>query len=184
MGGLSIGTVLLSPDQKQVYMNFMESMVKGGVWKWNVNSLSTEKLVDQQCGGVSDVDPSGKCVLTTNYAGEKRGIYEVSISERKCVPLLPGVTTYSATFAPDGKSFLYAVASRREVTIYRQPWSDGTVIGSFQVGLKVPFTFPISYRNGNAYDFFRDLFHHRLRATRRCRPVSLEPEIDRGCGQF
>ena len=51
-------------------------------------------------------------------------------------------------FALDGKSFLYAVASRGEVTIYRQPWKDGKLIGAAQVALKVPFAFPLVYGNG------------------------------------
>ena len=71
--------------------------------------------------------------------------------------MLPGVVTFNATFARDGKSFLYAVASRGEVTIYRQPWRDGKLIGAPQVALKVPFAFPLDYANGNAYDFSRDL---------------------------
>lgn len=71
--------------------------------------------------------------------------------------MLPGVATYSVTFARDGKSFLYAVASRSDVTIYRQPWRDGKLIGASQVALKVPFTFPENYLGGNAYDFSKDL---------------------------
>ena len=59
-------------------------------------------------------------------------------------PLLPGVAN-GAIFAPDGKSFLYAVAFRGEVAIYRQPWKDGRVIGTPQVALKLPFTFPLTY---------------------------------------
>jgi hypothetical protein len=70
--------------------------------------------------------------------------------------LLPGVATFGAIFARDGKSFLYAVASRAEVTIYRQPWKDGKTIGTPQVALKVPFAFPMNY-GGSAYDFSRDL---------------------------
>jgi hypothetical protein len=88
--------------------------------------------------------------------GEKIGVYEVSIPDRKFVLLLPGVVTFTITFARDGKSFLYAVASRGEVTIYRQLWKDGKNIGMPQVALKVPFTFPLIYR-GNAYDFSKDL---------------------------
>lgn len=79
------------------------------------------------------------------------------MSDRKCIPLVPGVITNSVTFAPDGKSFLYAVVSRGQVMIYRQGWSNGNVIGTPQVALKVPFTFPLSYAGGNAYDFSRDL---------------------------
>ena len=81
----------------------------------------------------------------------------MSISDRKCIPLLPGVATFGATFARDGKSILYAVASRGEVTIYRQSWRDGKLIGAAQVALKVPFAFPLQYAGGNAYDFSRDL---------------------------
>jgi len=50
----------------------------------------------------------------------------------------------------------YAVASRGEVTIYRQPWKDGKTVGMPQVALKIPFTFPLEYF-GNAYDLSRDL---------------------------
>ena len=95
-------------------------------------------------------------MLSSLPSGEKAGIYEVSISDKKCILLLPGVVTFNTTFARDGKSFLYAVASRGEVTIFRQPWSDGRTIGAPQVAVKVPFDFPLLYY-GNAYDFSRDL---------------------------
>jgi hypothetical protein len=51
---------------------------------------------------------------------------------------------------------LYAIVSRGEVTIYRQPWNDGKLNGAPQVALKVPFVFPLGH-GGNAYDFSRDL---------------------------
>jgi hypothetical protein len=59
-------------------------------------------------------------------------------------------------FARDGKSFLYAGASRGEVYIYRQGWKDGKLIGTAQVALTVPFAFPL-WDQGRAYDFSRDL---------------------------
>ena len=108
------------------------------------------------CCVATDVDSSGKYLLGFVWLGKKIGIYEVSISEKKCVPLLPGVVTGNATFARDGKSFLYAVAFRGEVTIFRQPWRDGKTTGAPQVALKVPFAFPLAY-HGSAYDFSRDL---------------------------
>ena len=126
------------------------------IWKWNMNASNPEKLVDQ-CGIVFDSDLSGQYLLAVELGGEKTGIYAVSISEKKCVPLLTGVVTFTATFAPDSKSFLYAVAHRGEVTIFRQPWSNGKVIGTPQVALKVPFAFPLAYQGGNAYAFSRDL---------------------------
>jgi hypothetical protein len=71
-------------------------------------------------------------------------------------PLLPGVVTCSISFARDGKSFLYAIPSRHDVTIYRQHWQAGQLIGQPQVALRLPFAFPL-VSGGNAYDITRDL---------------------------
>ena len=127
-------------------------------WKSNVDGSNPEKFVDK-CGWFTDADPSGEYLVGAMPFGEGTGIYEVSVSERKCILLLPGVATFSVSFARDGKSFLYAVASRGAVTIYRQPWKDGELIGSPQVALKAPFAFPLSYMvyGGKAYDFSKDL---------------------------
>ena len=81
----------------------------------------------------------------------------MSIPDKKCIQLIPGVVTHGVMFARDGRSFLYAMASRGEVTIYRQLWSDGKTMGAPQVAVKVPFTFPVFYLNGNDYDFSSDL---------------------------
>ena len=107
------------------------------VWKWSVGSSNLEKVVDD-CGLVIDVDPSGRYLLGVIQSGEKVGIYEVSISERKCIVLLPGTVTSNPTFAHDGKSFFYSITSRGEVTIYRQSWKDGKSIGSPQGRVKSP----------------------------------------------
>jgi eukaryotic-like serine/threonine-protein kinase len=155
-GGMSINSSVLSPDRKVLYASSLETRVAVDTIKWNVDSSSTEKFVDRCCW-VTDVDLSGNYLLGTIFYGEESGIYEVSISERKCIPLLPGVVTFGSTFARDGKSFLYAIPSSGKVTIYRQAWSNGNVIGTPQVALKVPFTFPLLYAGGNAYDFSRDL---------------------------
>jgi hypothetical protein len=94
--------------------------------------------------------------------------------------LLPGVVAYPIWFASDGKSFLYRVASRSDVTFYRQAWRDGQLVGKAQVAVRLPFAFPFYYATGDAYDFSRDLstivyaparrrnssFPHRLSATR------------------
>jgi len=108
----------------------------------------------EKCGFAYDIDPGGKYLLALFTFGEKTGVHEVPISERKCLPLLLGVAS-GAIFARDGKSLLYAVAFRGEVAIYRQPWKDGRVIGTPQVALKLPFAFPLTY--GTTYDFSRDL---------------------------
>ena len=154
--GNNVGSSVWSPDQKSVYVSATE---KAGsmptVWREKTDGSNPEKFVDN-CGYATDADPGGQYLLGFLSVGEKTGIYEVSISDRKCISLLPGVVTYTTTFARDGRSFLYAVASRGEVTIYRQPWREGKLIGVPQVALKVPFAFPLVY-GGNAYDFSRDL---------------------------
>jgi len=147
----------MEPDQKFVYVNAGENAKQVfNVWKWRVDSSSLEKVVDD-CGLILDVDPSGKYLLGVIQSGEKLGIYEVSVSERKCTVSLPGTVTSNPTFARDGKSFFYSITSRGEVTIYRQAWKDGKNIGAPQVALKVPFALPLAYANGNADDFSRDL---------------------------
>jgi serine/threonine protein kinase/Tol biopolymer transport system component len=157
MGAATIYMGAWGPDEKSLYISTKERAEPlFDIWKWSMDGSNAEKFVDKCCQ-VNDVNPAGNYLLGTVLFGEKIGIYEVSISDKKCVPLLPGVLTHGATFARDGKSFLYAVASRGEVTIYRQPWSDGKTIGAPQVAVKVPFTFPIFYLSGNAYDFSPDL---------------------------
>jgi hypothetical protein len=145
-----------SSDQKSVYVSGAEkARPMPTIWKWKVDSSNLEKFVDK-CGYVSDADPGGQYLLGVQLFGGKTGIYEVSISDGKCILLMPDVVTGNVFFARDGKSFLYAVASRGEVTIYRQPWTGGNLVGAAQVALKVPFAFPLEY-GGNAYDFSRDL---------------------------
>jgi len=155
MGG-SPANPVWSPDQKSLYVSVVDKGQTFNIWKWTVDSSSLEKVVDH-CVLVQDVDPGGQYLLGAIWSGEKAGILEVSISERRCISLLPGTITASVTFARDGKSFLYAVASRGKVTIFRQPWRDGRVVGAPEVALKVPFAFPLTYNGSNAYDISRDL---------------------------
>jgi serine/threonine protein kinase/Tol biopolymer transport system component len=155
MGGTPANPVW-SPDQKSLYVSVVDKGQLFNIWKWSVDSSNLERVVDN-CVFVQDVDPEGQYLLGAIWSGEKAGILEVSISERRCISLLAGTVTASVIFARDGKSFLYAVASRGEVTIYRQPWRDGKLIGTAQAALKVPFAFPLVYDGGTAYDFSRDL---------------------------
>jgi Tol biopolymer transport system component len=155
-GGMHIASAVWSPDQKTVYVSQFKSGPESDIWKWSVSGSNIERFVES-CGTVADVDSSGKYLLGLAATGENLGIFEVSISEKKCILLLPGVLTSEVYFAQDGKSFLYAVVSRGEATIYRQLWSDGKPIDAPQVAFKVPFTFPLIYRGGNACDFSRDL---------------------------
>ena len=151
MSGTSFSPVW-SRDQKSLYVGSQDvGASTATVWKWTLSSSNLEKIADH-CGYLTDADPSGQYLIGAIPQGENNGIYQVSISDRKCTYLLPGALTFSATFARDGKSFLYAVASGGEVTIYRQPWKDGKIVGASQIALKIPFVFPLNYK-GNAYDF-------------------------------
>jgi hypothetical protein len=113
-------------------------------------------VLTEGCGLLTDISPDGKYLLSTDFSGQRVGVSEFSLTEKKCTQLLSGVTTFNACFAPDEKSFLYAVASRGEVSIHRQLWHEGKLAGPDQVALKVPFAFSLTY-GGNGYDFSRDL---------------------------
>jgi serine/threonine protein kinase/Tol biopolymer transport system component len=160
MGDNVVNTVVnsvWSHDQKSLYVIYIDSAgAMSAVWKWSVDGSNPVKLVDN-CSLVTDLDSGGQYLLGVVDHGERTGIYEISISNRKCISLLPGVATGMTWFAGDGKSFLYAVPSRGKVTIYRQPWKDGKTIGAPQVALKAPFAFPLQNERGTADDFSRDL---------------------------
>jgi serine/threonine protein kinase len=149
-------SAIWSEDQTSVYVSGQASGERTfDIWKWQVGSSSVEKFLDK-CGFAADADPSGRYLIGNILGGEGTGIYEISTSDRKCTLLQPGVVTFGAYFARDGKSYLYAVVTRGEATIYRQQWKDGKLIGTPEAALKVPFVFPVTY-GGNAYDFSRDL---------------------------
>jgi len=153
-GGV-IQNVMLSLDQKFIYLNsFDQGASRPTIWKMNADGSNLEKITDE-CGHAFDVPPGGEYLLTL-LLGEKGGISELSLADKKCTSLLPGVVTFGINMASDGKSFMYAVPSRSDVTIYRQPWHDGKLTGPTQIGLKLPFAFPLLV-GGNAYDFSRDL---------------------------
>ena len=157
IGGASIYMVAWGPEQKSLYVSTKERRQPlFTIWKWSLDASNPEKFMDN-CSQVYDASSDGKYLIGFVLFGERTGIYEVSIPDKKCIQLIPGAVTHGVMFARDGRSFLYAVASRGEVTIYRQLWSDGKTIGAPQVAVKVPFTFPVFYLSGNAYDFSPDL---------------------------
>jgi hypothetical protein len=116
--------VLSSPDQKSIYINsFDQGASRGTIWRANLDGSNLEKITDG-CGHAFDTAPGGQYLLTL-ILGENGGISEFSLADKKCTSLLPGVVTFGITMASDGKSFLYAVPSRSDVTIYRQLWHEG-----------------------------------------------------------
>jgi hypothetical protein len=108
------------------------------------------------CGMAVDLSPDRRFIIGTFIWGEKPGIYQYSLVEKKCTTLKPGISTFLATYSPDGKSFLYSVASHGQTTIFRRPWRSGTPIGSPVPALKLPFALREDY-NGNAFVVSSDL---------------------------
>jgi len=154
--GGNIFTLLWTHDQKTLYITgFEKDSAVPTIWKANPDGSGQEKI-GGNCGNSAEVSPNGQYLIGAVWAGEKTGIYEFSVPEKKCILLLPGVATFQSVFAPDGKSLLYAIPSQHEFTIYRAGWQDGKLIGSPQVAVKLPFAIPFS-SGGNGYDFARDL---------------------------
>jgi hypothetical protein len=143
--------LLWDQDQRSIYLDGGDINSVSNVWKISVDGSNREKIITD-CGNVSDLDPSGKYLLSFVPYGARAGIYEVSIPDKKCVSLLPGIAT-GAFFSRDGKSFLYVVASRGESKFYSQSWDKGHTIGSPHTVLTVPFAFPLL----NSLDVSRDL---------------------------
>ncbi len=147
--------VVPSADQKYIYVNsFDQGASRGTIWRASTDGSNLE-LITNECGHAWVAVPGGQYLLTV-MLGTNGGISEFSLADKKCTSLLPGVVTFGVTLANDGKSFLYAIPSRSDVTIFRQPWHDGKLTGPTQVALKLPFAFPL-LAGGNAYDFSSDL---------------------------
>jgi len=155
-GNATVQSVLWTPDQKSYFVNASE---KGAhdeyIFLQRADGSAPEKFVTG-CGFAFDISPDGKYLLTLVAGGDKSGLYNVSIADKTCTSLVPGVVTFGLNIEKDGKSFLYAIPGKKDVTIYRQKWQDGKVIGPPQAALRLPFSFPL-ISSGNAYDFSRDL---------------------------
>jgi serine/threonine protein kinase len=142
-----------SADGKTLYIS-ASAGPSTRVWKANADGTGVEKLVEDFYA--MEASPDGKYLLGVILSGKDVGIYEVSLSDRKKTPLLPGVETWMVHVSQDKKAFLYSVAGRDEILFYRQEWTDGKLIGEPKLVLKLPFAFPL-HLFGNAYDFSSDL---------------------------
>lgn len=152
----TVQAVEWSADQKSVFINGWQKGAKSGsIWRESVEGSEPEMLTEE-CGFAFEASPDGKYLLSLIAGGDKFGIYSFSLADRKCTPLVPGIVTFGLTIEKDGKSFLYALPGKKEVTIYRQKWEAGKAVGAPQVALVLPFAFPL-VAGGNAYDFSRDL---------------------------
>jgi serine/threonine protein kinase len=155
--GASGGYGSASADPNVFYLGGQETdLAKTSTWKVAADGSGIEKVAED-CGAVWDSSADGKYLLTSrNETSGSAGVSEFSLADRKCISLLPDLSTLIVHFSSDGKSILYLGASHGETTIYRQPWHDGKITGPAQVALKLPFAFRQGY-SGNAYEFSKDL---------------------------
>ncbi len=142
-------------DGQAMYLSTLTTEHGVSVWKANGDGSNPQPFL-LDCSSSIDASPDGNYLLGFSSRGDKAGIYEISIRDKKCIPLLPGVVTDGLWFAPDFKSFIYGVAEQGGVVFYRQKWHDGQLVGKPEVALKLPFSFRLYY-NGNAFDYSRDL---------------------------
>jgi serine/threonine protein kinase/Tol biopolymer transport system component len=144
-----------APDAKKIYITSIVAS-KRTVWQANADGSEVQKFMDDCCF-VADASPDGKRLLGLVDRGDDAGIYQVSLGDKKRIPLLPGVVTFGARYSPDGKAIVYAVSARGQITFYRQAINGEKTVGNPQLALTLPFAFPFNYVNGNAFDFSPDL---------------------------
>ncbi|HEY1660675.1 MAG TPA: protein kinase [Candidatus Sulfotelmatobacter sp.] len=154
--GVEGGYASASLDPKFFFLGGEESdLAKLSTWKVAMDGSGIEKVVDG-CGAVDDLSPDGKYLLSSESSAQGQGVSEYSLTEHKCIPLLPELNALMVHFASDGQGILYLAPSHGETTIYRVPWRDGKITGPPQAAAELPFAFRQGY-NGNAYDFAKDL---------------------------
>ena len=144
-----------APDAKKIYITSIVAS-KRTVWQANADGSQVQKFMDDCCF-VADASPDGKRLLGLVERGDDAGIYQVSLAEKKRIPLLPGVITFGAHYSPDGRSVIHAISARGQVTFYRQIIDGDKAVGNPQLVLTLPFAFPFNYVSGNAFDFSPDL---------------------------
>ena len=149
-----VGFTVWSADGKTIYTSGSTSG-KPVIWTTDTEGSQVQRFLEDCCGAV-EASSDGKRLLGLRLHGEKAGIYQISLKEKKFIPLVLVVAPFGAHYSPDGKSVLYPVASHGQITFYRQPIHDEAPLGKPQVALTLPFTFPLIY-NGNAFDFSADL---------------------------
>jgi hypothetical protein len=153
--GSFVGFSTWEPGDQSIVVSGLDKENKATVWRIWLDGRPTTQLYEN-CGMAADISPDQKFMLGTVLWTDAAGIYQYSLADKKCTELKSGIATYILMFAHDGKSLLYALASHGETIIYRQPWHNGTPIGSPVPALKIPIALREDY-NGNAFVVSSDL---------------------------
>ena len=142
----------LEPDQKYIYLNsYDKGDFRGSVWKESAGFRPRDGRRWMRLR--FRVAPGGKYLLNS-WGGERN--LRVLARRQEVHRVLPGVVSFRRHLGPRRQIVPVRVPSRSDVTIYRQGWQDGKLIGPPQVAVKLPFAFPL-LAGGNAYDFSSDL---------------------------
>jgi len=124
-------------------------------WKVSADGKEVERIVER-CASVTDYVPGGELLVGVASQGESLGIWAVSPSEKRCIPLLPGIETTTVRSARDGRSFLYAIPGELDTIVYRVRW-NGNETAKPEVAARLPLVLHAWIFGGAGYDFSRDL---------------------------
>ncbi|MGC2555880.1 MAG: protein kinase [Candidatus Sulfotelmatobacter sp.] len=124
-------------------------------WRLSLDGSPAVPFFDH-CGMAVDSSPDNKFIITSSLWGDNPGLYQYSVADKKCTTLKSGIVSFMALYSPDGKSFLYTLASHGETTVFRQPLHNGTPVGAPIPALKLPVSLREDY-GGNAFAVSPDL---------------------------
>jgi Tol biopolymer transport system component len=150
-----VGFAIWEPGDQSIVVSGLDKENKVKAWRIWLDGRPAAFLYEN-CGMPVDISPDRKFILDILLWTDAAGIYQYSLADKKCTQLKSGIATYTLMFGRDGKSFLYSLASNGETVIYRQPWRNGTPIGSPVPALKIPLALREDY-NGNAFNVSSDL---------------------------
>jgi len=150
-----VGFAIWEPGDQSIVVSGLDKENKVKAWRIWLDGRPAAFLYEN-CGMPVDISPDQKFILDIQLWTDAAGIYQYSLADKKCTQLKSGIATYTLMFGRDGKSFLYSLASNGETVIYRQPWRNGTPIGSPVPALKIPLALREDY-NGNAFNVSSDL---------------------------
>ena len=130
---------------------------KSEAWKLDVNDPAAKpETVLQGCLGALDISPDGNSLIGTVLWGSNPGLYQYSLRDKKCTLLKPGLASYFALYAKDGKSFLFVNTIHGQTSVFRQPLKNGEAVGEPQRVLTFPFAVREDF-SGNASNISEDL---------------------------
>jgi len=130
---------------------------KSVTWKFDMNNPAAKpQLLFEGCLGALDISPDGNYIIGPVLWGSNPGVYQYSLRDKKCTALKPGLASYFALYAHDGKSFLFENTIHGQTSVFRQGLRNGEASGEPQRVL----TFPFAVREdlaGNASNISEDL---------------------------